>query len=116
METTQGDKSRPFAALGGGILALGACAVCCAGPILAVLGGLSVASIAAAVWIPGLALIAVAALATMAWATAPPSEPHLHAHHQLRRGRPGHARVDRARADRDVHTAALIERFSTFLP
>jgi hypothetical protein len=31
---------------GAGVVAIGACAVCCAGPVLAVLGGLSIASLA----------------------------------------------------------------------
>lgn len=47
--------------MGAGAAALGACAVCCAGPLLAILGGLSIASLAAAVWIPALAVVAVAA-------------------------------------------------------
>ena len=45
--------------------ALGACAICCAGPLLAVLGGLSIASLAASVWIPALAVVAAAAAAAV---------------------------------------------------
>jgi hypothetical protein len=53
--------------LGAGAAVIGACAVCCAGPILAVLGGLSVASVIGAVWIPALPVVAVAALAGVVW-------------------------------------------------
>lgn len=62
-----GKTRRPWQLAGAGALAVGACAVCCAGPVLAVLGGLSVASLAAAVWIPALAVVAVAAVAGVAW-------------------------------------------------
>jgi hypothetical protein len=41
--------------------------VCCAGPVLAVLGGLSIASLAGAVWIPARAVVAVIALVGMVW-------------------------------------------------
>lgn len=38
-----------------------ACAACCAGPLLAVVGGIGAASAFGAYWIPALAIIAVAA-------------------------------------------------------
>jgi hypothetical protein len=62
-----GKTGRPWQVAGAGVVALGACAVCCAGPILAVLGGLSIASLAGAVWIPALAVVAVIALVGMVW-------------------------------------------------
>jgi hypothetical protein len=46
------------------VAAVIACVGCCAGPLLAVLGGLSVASLAAAVWIPVLSLFGIGGLAT----------------------------------------------------
>lgn len=42
---------------------VGACAICCAGPLLAVLGGIGIASMVGAFWLP--ALLVVAALATL---------------------------------------------------
>ena len=62
-----GKTGRPWQVAGAGVVALGACAVCCAGPVLAVLGGLSIASLAGAVWIPALAVVAVIALVGMVW-------------------------------------------------
>ncbi|MFJ9968711.1 hypothetical protein [Streptomyces avermitilis] len=53
--------SRPWGTLGAGAAALAACAVCCAGPILAVLGGIGVTSAIGALWMPALAVLAVAA-------------------------------------------------------
>ncbi|MEW1757603.1 hypothetical protein AB0393_13955 [Streptomyces cyaneofuscatus] len=38
-----------------------ACAVCCAGPLLAVLGGIGVTSAIGALWMPVLAVLAVTA-------------------------------------------------------
>ncbi|WP_460650003.1 hypothetical protein [Kribbella endophytica] len=52
---------RGWGLVGAVAAALGACAVCCAGPLLAVLGGLSIASLAASVWVPALAVVAVVA-------------------------------------------------------
>jgi nitrate/nitrite transporter NarK len=62
-----GKTSRPWQVAGAGVVAIGACAVCCAGPVLAVLGGLSIASLAGAVWIPALAVVAVIAFVGMVW-------------------------------------------------
>lgn len=45
--------------LGIGAAAVAACAVCCAGPLLAVLGGVGLASAVGALWIPGLAASAM---------------------------------------------------------
>jgi hypothetical protein len=59
--------SRPWRVVGAAAVALGACAVCCAGPVLAVLGGLSIASLAGAVWLPALAIVAAVALVGMVW-------------------------------------------------
>jgi mercuric ion transport protein len=85
--------------IGAGVVALGACAVCCAGPVLAILGGLSIASLAGAVWIPALAVVAVIALVGMVWVLrrrrratcATPTGP-------VELGMPGEARADRGRA------------------
>ncbi|MGC4940010.1 hypothetical protein [Kribbella sp. DT2] len=66
-DPTQAPKTRrPWQAAGAAAAVVGACAVCCAGPVLAVLGGLSIASLAGALWMPALAVIAVAALVVMA--------------------------------------------------
>ncbi|MFE1441807.1 hypothetical protein [Streptomyces sp. NPDC058739] len=48
--------SRPWRALAGGEAALAACAVCWAGPLLAVLGGVGAASAIGALWMPALAV------------------------------------------------------------
>ncbi|MFF7976609.1 hypothetical protein [Streptomyces sp. NPDC007905] len=53
--------SRPWGTLGAGAAALAACAVCCAGPILAVLGGIGVTSAIGALWMPALAVLALVA-------------------------------------------------------
>ncbi|MGW3457999.1 hypothetical protein ACWDRL_31525 [Streptomyces albidoflavus] len=54
-------SSRPWSAFGTGAAAVAACAVCCAGPLLAVLGGIGVTSAIGALWLPVLAVLAVAA-------------------------------------------------------
>lgn len=46
---------------GAGAVAIGACAVCCAGPLLALLGAIGVGSLIGALWVP--ALLVLAALA-----------------------------------------------------
>lgn len=53
--------TRPWGPLGAGAAALAGCAVCCAGPLLAVLGGIGVTSAVGALWMPVLAVLAVAA-------------------------------------------------------
>jgi hypothetical protein len=58
---------RPWRVFGASAVALGACAVCCAGPLLAVLGSLSIASLAGAAWIPALAAVAAVALVGIVW-------------------------------------------------
>ncbi|MGW4202598.1 hypothetical protein ACWEHL_16625, partial [Streptomyces sp. NPDC004726] len=45
-------SSRPWGAVGAGAAAIAACAVCCAGPLLAILGGIGVTSAIAALWVP----------------------------------------------------------------
>ncbi|WP_245173652.1 hypothetical protein [Streptomyces aureus] len=52
---------RPWGTLGVGAAVAAACAVCCAGPLLAVLGGLGVTSAVGALWMPALAIPAIAA-------------------------------------------------------
>ncbi|MFH9295799.1 hypothetical protein [Streptomyces sp. NPDC017520] len=52
---------RPWSTVGAGLATVAACAVCCAGPLLALLGGIGAASALASLWIPALALVAVAA-------------------------------------------------------
>lgn len=61
MSTPSSRPSRPWGTLGAGVAALAACAVCCAGPLLAVLGGVGVASAVGALWMPVLAVLTVAA-------------------------------------------------------
>ncbi|CAO5234978.1 hypothetical protein [Frankia sp. AgKG'84/4] len=56
-------RSGPWSTIGGAVAAVAACAVCCAGPLLAVLGTLAAAATVAAVWIPALASVAVVAFA-----------------------------------------------------
>ncbi|MFI8893478.1 hypothetical protein [Streptomyces paradoxus] len=64
MTTTPSSRSsRPWSLFGAGAAAVTACAVCCAGPLLAVLGGAGAASALGAVWVPALAVPAVAAVA-----------------------------------------------------
>ncbi|MBT2390728.1 hypothetical protein J7E87_15155 [Streptomyces sp. ISL-1] len=41
--------------------------MCCIGPLLALLGGIGAASAIGAVWIPALAVVAVAALLGVVW-------------------------------------------------
>lgn len=60
-------SSRPWAAAGTGALAVAACAACCIGPLLAVLGGIGAASAIGAVWMPALAVVTVAALTGLVW-------------------------------------------------
>ncbi|MFE4959189.1 hypothetical protein ACFRCW_35575 [Streptomyces sp. NPDC056653] len=60
MTTPSFRPSRPWGTLGVGAAVLAACAVCCAGPLLAVLGGIGFASAVGAVWMPVLAVLAVA--------------------------------------------------------
>jgi len=60
--TSSPSRSRPWSTIGAGAAALAACAVCCAGPLLAVLGAVGAAATVAAVWVPALAVLAVAAL------------------------------------------------------
>ncbi|MET7986631.1 hypothetical protein [Streptomyces sp. NPDC005281] len=52
-------RFRPWGTLGAGAAA--ACAVCCAGPLLAVLGGMGLTSAVGALWMPALAILTVAA-------------------------------------------------------
>lgn len=60
-------RPRPWSAIATGAAAVSACAVCCAGPLLALVGGLSIVSLAGAIWIPALAIVAVAALVGAVW-------------------------------------------------
>ncbi|MFE0876000.1 hypothetical protein ACFW4X_14190 [Streptomyces smyrnaeus] len=53
--------SRPRSALGAGAAVIAACAMCCAGPLPAVLGGTGITSAIGALWMPALAIPAVAA-------------------------------------------------------
>ncbi|MCK9874687.1 hypothetical protein MXD59_02630 [Frankia sp. Ag45/Mut15] len=55
-------RSRPWSTIGTAAAAVAACAVCCAGPLLAVLGAVGATATIAAVWIPALAFVALAAL------------------------------------------------------
>ncbi len=60
--TSRSRRSRPWSTIGTAAAAVAACAVCCAGPLLAVLGAVGAAATVAAVWVPALAFVAVAAL------------------------------------------------------
>lgn len=62
MTTSSSGPSRPWGTLAAGAAALTACAVCCAGPLLAVLGAIGVTSAIGALWMPVLAALAVAAI------------------------------------------------------
>ncbi|MFF3617337.1 hypothetical protein [Streptomyces sp. NPDC002580] len=61
MTTPASRPSRAWGTLGAGAAAVAACAVCCAGPILAVLGSIGVTSAIGALWMPALAVLTVAA-------------------------------------------------------
>ncbi|MGW2787553.1 hypothetical protein ACWC3X_41215 [Streptomyces populi] len=61
MTTPASRPSRRWGTLGAGAAAAAACAVCCAGPILAVLGSIGVTSAVGALWMPALAVLALAA-------------------------------------------------------
>lgn len=68
--TTKLSSGRPSSdksVLGAGLLAVAACAVCCAGPLLAVLGGIGAASVIGAIWIPALAVVTVAVASAAVW-------------------------------------------------
>jgi hypothetical protein len=65
--TEPSTRPRRWTTLATWIAAVGACAVCCAGPVVAFFGGLSIVSLAASIWIPTLALVAVAALTGAVW-------------------------------------------------
>ena len=65
--TEPSTRPRRWTTLATGIAAVGACTVCCAGPVLAFFGGLSIMSLAASIRIPALALVAVAALTGAVW-------------------------------------------------
>ncbi|MGW5276936.1 hypothetical protein ACWEQP_31240 [Streptomyces sp. NPDC004044] len=53
--------SGPWSTVLAGLAAVAACAVCCAGPLLAVLGGIGLTSAVLAFWIPALAVSAAVA-------------------------------------------------------
>ncbi|MGW5153184.1 hypothetical protein [Rhodococcus koreensis] len=59
--TTRSSVSRPWAPVAAAGAAVAACAVCCAGPLLTLLAGIGVVSAGAALWMPALATVAVAA-------------------------------------------------------
>ncbi|MCC9707226.1 hypothetical protein E4N62_19275 [Streptomyces sp. MNU76] len=55
--TSSSGPSRGWGVVGAGTAAMAACAVCCAGPVL---GGVGLASAFGAMWLPVLAVLAVA--------------------------------------------------------
>lgn len=59
--------SSPWGGIGAGAAVLGACLVCCAAPVLSILGGIAALSAVAAVWIPALAVLTVLAGAAGIW-------------------------------------------------
>ncbi|MFC9679031.1 hypothetical protein [Streptomyces sp. NPDC056948] len=63
MSSSSPRPSRSWGTLGAGAAAVAACAVCCAGPLLAVLGGVGITSAIGAWWMPVLAVGAAAAAA-----------------------------------------------------
>ncbi|WP_328647162.1 hypothetical protein OHS58_03885 [Amycolatopsis sp. NBC_00348] len=62
MTTPNPRPARTWARLAGAAAVVAACAVCCAGPLLVLLGGLGVGSMVGAIWDPALALLAAAAV------------------------------------------------------
>jgi hypothetical protein len=54
-------RSRSWFGIGLGTAAVGACAACCAGPLLAILGGIGLASAVGALFAPALVVLAVLA-------------------------------------------------------
>ncbi|WP_368680654.1 MerR family transcriptional regulator (plasmid) [Rhodococcus opacus] len=67
MTATGRPASARWKAAGLGGAAVGACAVCCAGPILSVLGGLTAASALGALWVTALAVVALVAAVALGW-------------------------------------------------
>ncbi|MEV4558211.1 hypothetical protein AB0K51_14645 [Kitasatospora sp. NPDC049285] len=65
MTRTPARASKPWGLLGTGTAAVAACAVCCAGPRLAALGGVGVLSAIGALWVPGLAVLAAVAVTAL---------------------------------------------------
>ncbi|GAA3900092.1 hypothetical protein GCM10023084_60730 [Streptomyces lacrimifluminis] len=63
MNASSSRPLKPRGALGAGAAVVAACAVCCAGPLLAVLGGIGLTSAIGALWMPAFAVLAVAAAA-----------------------------------------------------
>jgi hypothetical protein len=59
--TRSAGRPRGWSTVGGVAAAVAACAVCCAGPLVAVLGAVAAAGTLAAVWVPALGVAAVAA-------------------------------------------------------
>jgi len=53
----------------GGVLVAGivACAACCAGPIIAIVGGVGVASLLGSYWAPALLIVTALAVGVTAW-------------------------------------------------
>lgn len=62
MSTPTPRPSRSWTTWGIGAAGVMACAVCCAGPLLALLGGTVAVSAFAAIWVPALALLALLAI------------------------------------------------------
>lgn len=51
----------------GGAAVVAACALCCAGPLFAILGSIGIASAVGAIWLPGLAVLTVVAAIGVVW-------------------------------------------------
>lgn len=54
-------RTRRWSVAGTGAAVVAACALCCAGPLLAILGSIGIASLVGAIWLPGLGALAVVA-------------------------------------------------------
>ncbi|BBY96366.1 hypothetical protein MGALJ_60350 (plasmid) [Mycobacterium gallinarum] len=52
---------------GAGAAVVAACALCCAGPLLAILGSIGIGSAVGAIWLPGLAALTVVAAIGALW-------------------------------------------------
>lgn len=52
---------------GAGAAVVAACALCCVGPLLAILGSIGIASAVGAIWLPGLAALTVIAAIGAVW-------------------------------------------------
>jgi len=60
-------RARRWSVTGAGAAVVAACALCCAGPLLTILGSIGIASAVGAIWLPALAVLTVVAAIGAAW-------------------------------------------------